>query len=176
MIRFVHKMHQDKFFESGFKLDFEGATVIEEVEIRNAIGRIYYYIYHEVLIWINSDSALNPIYQNIDEKSYHKKLRKVFQEIAIDTNDTVYGTIYRMLGLLHQSRCDCDYDLDESIDSEFFDTFIANFASLKQAVFNLNQEIFKLFECEIFEEIATTSSSNASIAIFRKKSSLRPLE
>ena len=169
-------MHHEKFFESGNKLDFSGVDFIEEIEIRNSIGRIYYYIYHEILSWVKSDSQLNNFYQNSTEKSFHKKLRCVFQELANTTKNTIYGKIFRILGLLHQSRCDCDYELQDNINEDFFNTFIANFASLKQTVIILNNNIFKVFKCEIYEEVASTETKNATITVLKKKPSLKCLE
>lgn len=167
-------MDHAKFYESGTKFNFDQIENPEEIEIRNAVGRIYYYIYHEVLKWVNSDNTLRPIYLNLDIKSFHLKLRKVFFELVQETNIELYGKISRLLENLHQARCDCDYDLLEVVDKDLYDTFIVNFTDLKQACLKFKNDIFPAFECEILEEIASTNIENAKITILKKGKSDKP--
>ncbi len=170
-------MHHSNFFDAGNKVVFTSTSLPHEIDLRNAISRLYYYIYHEVLIWIHNDEILKNLYLNSVEKSKHKRLRSVLAHRVKESRDTSYGTISRLLGILHQARCDCDYNLDNTVDKNFYDSFIANFTSLKQISINLKNDIFNKFECTLLEEIATTKIGNNQIRVCKAvKPSLKILD
>lgn len=168
-------MHQDEFYNLGATIAFNSAGLPSETEIRNAIGRIYYYVYHEILEWIQGDSNLSVYYKNSAETGSHSKLRDVFLQVSQNDNDTKFGKVYRLLANLHASRCICDYKLQQEVTRDFLETFEATLTEFKEECVKLNPALLKLIPCEEFEEIAELKTATFS-AMVRKKPSLKILD
>lgn len=168
-------MHHDEFYNLGASIAFNSKCSPSEIEIRNAIGRIYYYVYHEVLEWVQGDEALSVYFNNSEEKSSHLKLRDVFLQISQKDKDTKFGKVYRLLADLHKSRCICDYKLTHEVTKDFLDTFEAVLSEFKEECIKLKPEILKLVPYEEFEDIAEFKAPTYN-AVVRKKPSLKILD
>jgi|GEM_PF-4887696 len=167
-------MNHDAFYLIGNKIISQNNKDLTEVELRTAIGRIYYYIYHEILNWVDTDDSMKLIYSESKIKSAHKKLVNVFFEMAKNTRNLQYGKISRLLALLHSLRCVADYQLDEPVNKALFDSMEANLEDLKDACLSLKNDLFKILNGEIVETIGAHKTQNATLEV--KKRTLRLLD
>lgn len=117
-----------------------------EIEFRNAMSRIYYYIYHEILSLIKENEELNTIYEEFekqldrrDKPRSHQLLQNVFFTYATRSKNSQYTDIGKKLGSLHQLRCHADYILNKKIQ-------FANYNSMLVEVKDLQQKIQKLYK------------------------------
>lgn len=170
-------MDHSEFYHLGNRLALSEDKLHVESEIRNAIGRLYYYVYHEILFWVKSDKQLSNYYLTSTERSSHKKLFDVFYESAKDTKDLRYGKIKRLLCDLHDSRCICDYDLDETIDKSILEEFQADLLDLKDVVLHYKDNVFASVISEVGEvdDVFKTQNFSAKV-VQKKKPTLRILE
>lgn len=120
-----------------------------EIELRNAMSRLYYYVYHEILSIISQNKDLSLIYQGLDGSS-HKRLQNTFFTYTKRTGKLIYTEISRLLQTLHNLRCDADYELNINIVFSDFNSMLAQLQTLKSkfqmenaTAFNINIELPK---------------------------------
>lgn len=163
-------MDHKSFFEQGISLKFEDLTPPAEVDIRNSIGRMYYFTYHEALALVNNNDALLKIYNDliIEFPSTHKRLFQTFVKYAMQTQDLVYGAISRHLANLHTFRCSADYDLNVQItDSDYF-SFLANLDSLKIETLKKDSRFFNV-ETNLNSKNVVQTDINCGKVIVKKR-------
>lgn len=158
------------FFELGISLKFDQASPPTEVEIRNAIGRIYYYTYHEALELVNANEALLEIYNELKEEfpSFHKRLFRTFVVFATQNQDLSYGTISRHLGNLHTFRCSADYNLEAQITERDYFSFLANLDSLKLEIVKKDKNFFDV-QTSLNSQSVIQTNLDCGKAIVRKR-------
>lgn len=167
-------MNHDAFYVIGNKIISQNKDDLTEAEIRTAIGRVYYYIYHEILSWVNIDDSMKVVYSESDIKSTHKKLINVFFEMAKSTKNLQYGKISRLLSTLHYYRCLADYQLNEPVDKALFESMQANLEDLKDACLALENDLFEILNNETIETISTHKTQSATLEV--RKRTLRLLD
>lgn len=176
-------MNHVEFLEIGLSIDCENAG---EVTIRNSLGRIYYYVYHELLEFVMVDESLAKIFSDLKEKipSCHKRLAVVFAEAAKGTQNLKFGKISRLLGVLHRLRCQADYELDTNLNKDSYLSMIAQLDDLKNVAQEINPNSFDTDVLPKNIIITGTTINSASIQVIRrnqpdrlkKKPSLRILD
>lgn len=113
-------------------LEINALTNKSEVKIRNAIGRLYYFIYHESLAIIKETPGLNQIYENFHRDTpSHKKLLDTFEAYADQYNSFQHGQFRKKLKSLRNLRNTSDYKLDQTIGIGYLNTIIADLEYLK---------------------------------------------
>lgn len=170
-------MDHQAFFEQGISLNFDLKTAPTEVEIRNAIGRIYYFTYHEALSFVKENSFLSAIYDDLKDKvpSSHKRLFQTFVLYASTNQELIYGTISRHLTTLHTMRCTSDYDLKSVVSQNCYFSLLANLESLKLEIAQLNSNFFNI-NTSLKSENITQSKVAAGNIIVRRKPSLKIMD
>lgn len=170
-------MNHVLFYESGISLQFNAEKKPDEVLIRNSIGRIYYYIYHEALEWLFNDSLLLAKYESLEKKvpSFHKRLARTFADCSADTQKLSYGTISRLLYALHDARCKADYHLDHTVDESDFFSMLGTLESLKQESQKFNSNVFRIETNIKSENLNVLRTDVGSIAVI-KRPTLRILD
>jgi len=164
--------HKD-FYNLGRKIDLlEGNP--SEAELRTSIGRIYYYVYHEILRWVNCETLLLNAYYESEILSTHKRLIDTFAKVSKNTQKLIYGKICRLIGALHTLRCNADYQLHQKIDMQTYKSTLANFEDLKEACEQLRPDMFQIDINTISETLGTTQTTNAEIKV--KKRTIRILD
>lgn len=101
-----------------------------EIELRNAMSRLYYYVYHEILSIISQNEDLSLIYQGL-EGSSHQRLQNTFFNYTTRTRKLIYTEISQLLKALHKLRCDADYELNDKIVFSDFNSMLAQLQTLK---------------------------------------------
>ena len=171
-------MDHKAFFYQGISLKLDQIPAPDEVSIRNAIGRMYYYAYHEALIFVQNHSFLSSIYndQLFIKKNprLHKRLVKTFAEYAANTQDLKYGTISRYLGSLHTMRCFADYNLIRLVKESDFFSFLANLESLKLEIIKIDSNSYDVDIKIKSENIIQTNTEIGKVVV--KKKGLRLLD
>ncbi len=167
-------MNHDAFYVMGNKIISQNNDNLTEAEIRTAIGRIYYYIYHEVLSWVNIDDSMKVVYSESEIKSTHKKLINVFFEMAKSTKNLQYGKISRLLSTLHSYRCLADYQLNDPVDKALFESMQANLEDLKEACLGLKNDLFEILNIKTIETIGAHKTQSATLEV--RKRTLRLLD
>lgn len=162
-------MNHDEFYSIGKGIVSQNGSAYTEIELRTAIGRIYYYIYHEVLDWVQHDEYMKDFYFESEVKSSHKKLINVFYEMAKKTRNLQYGKIHRLLSTLHTYRCSADYQLRDSINKDLFDSFEADLDDLKEACLLFKTEIFSIIKKEQTDILSSLKTENAIIHVRKPK-------
>lgn len=73
-------MNHIEFLQMGIDVDFDKLDELAEVKIRNSLGRIYYFTYHEAVNFICDDEEFCKIYTSLKSTipSSHKRLIAVF--------------------------------------------------------------------------------------------------
>ncbi|TCB67411.1 hypothetical protein E0H88_12855 [Acinetobacter sp. ANC 4216] len=171
-------MEHKSFFDTGIQLDFSNGNEPSEVLIRNAIGRLYYYVYHEVLSWINLDENLGQHYDALSSEypTTHKRLAQTFLEYSRTTKDLQYSSIYRLLINLHQWRCKADYQLNININKSNYYSVIENIKCLKDLSQKFRSDRFEI-EIDLVEvDIITHKTRSASMQVIKRKPTLRLLD
>lgn len=170
-------MNHSEFYHLGNRLTSSLGNPAIESEIRNIIGRLYYYVYHEILIWVKSDETLLNLYRSSTEKGSHNKLYDAFFQYAKSTQELKYGTIKRLLCDLHDSRCLCDYKLNESVNASIIDEFHAVLLELKEVVQHVRKSVFSAVVSEELqiEEVLVTENFTAKV-VKKQKHGLRILD
>lgn len=168
-------MEHDAFYNAGNMIVAKSYPNSSEIEFRTAVGRIYYYVYHEILSWVKSDDTLSAIYSGSEIKSTHKKLINVFYELTKKTKDLNYGKISRLLSVMHGFRCRADYLLEALVDKSLFESIIANLDDLKEACIKCNKNLFSIVRSEKQNTIGSLKTGSANIEV-RKKPTLRLLD
>ncbi|ENV34538.1 hypothetical protein [Acinetobacter gerneri] len=170
--------HKD-FFYQGISINLDCSNPPKEVVIRNAIGRMYYYIYHEALVFIQNNDFLSSIFNDELFKnknpSSHMRLVNTFSEYARISQDLKYGSISRYIGSLHSLRCLSDYNLTKVVKENDFFSFLANLESLKLEIAKINSDFFRV-DTKLKSESITQSTTNIGQIVVKKKPSLRILE
>lgn len=177
-------MNHAEFLKIGIEIDI---SVANEATIRNSLGRIYYYTYHEILKFISHDSVLMQIFEDQKESipSYHKRLVIVLAEASRLTHDWTYGTVSRLLGVLHSMRCEADYDLNVTLNKSHLLSMIAQLDTLRDAAQKLQPTSFDISVLPTGLVVDETKVDSASIKVVRtgyskdvsaKRSSLRILD
>lgn len=139
-------VHHHEFYDSVSSTQPNAS----EIEFRNAMSRIYYYIYHEILSLIKENEELNTIYEEFEKKldrdkpSSHKLLQNVFFTYATRFKNLQYTDIGKKLGSLHQLRCYADYCLDEQIKFANFNSMLYEVQDLQQKIQRLYKDTFKI--------------------------------
>lgn len=171
-------MNHVEFLKIGIDVDFTKLEELTEVKIRNSLGRIYYYTYHEAMKFVCEDDELSKIFDNLkcSIPSFHKRLITVFAEIAKHTQNLKYGKISRLLGILHTMRCDADYDMDMKLGKNDFLSMLAQLDDLKNVSQELKPDYFQV--CLTPEDISLseTTIENASIKVFKKEQASIPIK
>jgi len=167
-------MNHEAFYVLGNKIISQTNDNLTEAELRTAIGRIYYYIYHEVLRWVNIDDSMKLVYSESEIKSTHKKLINVFFEMAKNTRNLQYGKISRLLSTLHSYRCLADYQLNDQVDKALFESMIANLEDLKEACSSFKNDLFKVLNVETVETLGAHKTQSATLEV--RKRTLRLLD
>lgn len=171
-------MDHKAFFDQGISLSFDQNTRPVEADIRNAIGRLYYYAYHEALKFVQNNEFLSLIYNDAEFKkknpTSHKRILKTFAKYSSDSQNLNYGTISRHLGNLHTMRCTADYDLIQVVNENNYFSFIANFESLKQEIIKIDVGSFNVDTKLESENITQTDAAFGKIIV--KKKGLRLVE
>lgn len=161
-------MNHDAFYVMGSKIISQNNDNLTEADIRTAIGRVYYYIYHEVLNWVKLEEFMLNVYSESEIKSTHKKLINVFYELARSTRNLQYGKISRLLSTLHSLRCIADYQLNDPVDKALFESMEANLEDLKEACLSLKNDLFKILNNEVVETIAAHRTQDATLEVRKK--------
>lgn len=168
-------MEHNAFYSMGNMIVNSSHPNPSEVELRTAVGRIYYYVYHEILNWVVSDENLNTLYRDSEIKSTHKKLINVFYELTKQTQDLNYGKITRLLSAMHGFRCKADYHLEGMVDRALFDSILANLNDLKDTCMTYNHTLFSVVISEKPSIIGSIKTNSGNFEV-RKKPTLRLLD
>lgn len=169
-------MNHVEFLEIGVDVDFSKLDELTEVKLRNSLGRIYYYTYHEALSFVSNDIELNKLYLNLKQtiQPTHKLLISTFAEKAKETQNKNYGKISRLLGVMHKLRCNADYDMDIIVGKNEFLSMLAQLDDLKSAANELNPDRFTSLVTPEKTSIIETKIDNASIKVFKKDADVIP--
>lgn len=164
-------MNHIEFFKIGIGVDFNKLDEFPEATLRNSVGRLYYYTYHEALKFIHEDEGLIEIYTDLASSipSYHKRMITVFARFAANTQNLKYGKISRLLSVLHNLRCDADYELNKVLGKNDFLSMLAQLDDLKNVVHELNQQYFNISVSPVNSNISTTCMENGTIRVMRKE-------
>lgn len=139
-------MHHHEFYDSVSNTQPNAS----EIEFRNAMSRVYYYIYHEILSLIKENEELNTIYEEFEKKldrdkpSSHKLLQNVFLTYTTRSKNLQYTHIANSLKTLHNLRCDADYKLNEKIQFANFNSMLYEVQDLQQKIQRLYKDTFKI--------------------------------
>lgn len=151
-------VHHHEFYDSVSSTQPNAS----EIEFRNAMSRIYYYVYHEILSLIEQYTDLKDIYDELGgQYSSHKLLQNVFFTYTKRFKNKEYMYIGQKLGSLHQLRCYADYTLNQNIQ-------FANYNSMLVEVKDLQQKIQKLYKDAFNIEIKFPKKA----IVFKKQSKL----
>lgn len=116
-----------------------------EVEFRNAISRIYYCVYHEILSLIEKYTDLKIIYDELKgQYSSHKLLQNVFFTYTTRFKNLQYTHIAKSLETLHNLRCDADYHLDEQIKFADYNSMLFEVQDLQQKIRRIYKDAFNM--------------------------------
>lgn len=169
-------MNHVEFLDIGVDVDFSKLEELTEAKLRNSLGRIYYYTYHEALSFVSNDIELNELYLSLKQTIHqtHKLLISTFVAKAKETQNRNYGKIARLLGVMHQLRCNADYDMDIVVGKNEFLSMLAQLDDLKNAANELNPEHFTASVTPDKTSIIETKIDNASIKVFKKDIDVLP--
>lgn len=164
-------MNHIDFFKIGIGVDFSKSDELSEATIRNSLGRLYYYTYHEALKFVHEDENLLKIYTDLalSIPSYHKRLIAVFAHFAANTQNLKYGKISRLLSVLHNLRCDADYELSKVLGKNDFLSMLAQLDDLKNVVQELNSQYFNITVSPVNTSVSTTCIENGTIRVLKKE-------
>lgn len=164
-------MNHSEFLDTGVDVDFSKLDELTEVRLRNSLGRIYYYTYHEALSFVINDFELNNLYLNLKQTipSTHKLLISTFAEKAKETQNRSYGKISRLLGVMHNLRCNADYDMNIVVGKNEFLSMLAQLEDLKNAANELKPAHFTKSITPEKTSLTETKVDNASIKVFKKE-------
>ncbi|MEN8291966.1 hypothetical protein ABFO59_05725 [Acinetobacter radioresistens] len=164
-------MDHIEFFKIGIEVDFNKLDEFSEATLRNSLGRLYYYTYHEALKFVREDESLIKIYTDLTSSipSYHKRLITVFAKFSANTQNLKYGKISRLLSVLHNLRCDADYELSKVFGKNDFLSMLAQLDDLKNVVHELNPHYFNISVSPVNSNISTTSVESGTIRVMRKE-------
>lgn len=129
-----------------------------EIELRNAMSRLYYYVYHEILSIISQNKDLSLIYQGLDGSS-HKRLQNTFLTYTTRTKEIRYTEISKLLKTLHNLRCDADYELNDKIVFSDFNSMLAQLQTLKSKFQMENATAFNI-DIVFPEKVVVTKRTN----------------
>lgn len=139
-------MHHHEFYDSVSNTQPNAS----EIEFRNAMSRVYYYIYHEILSLIKENEELNVIYEEFEKKtgrdklSSHTLLQTVFFTYATRSKNSQYTDIGKKLGSLHQLRCHADYMLNKKIQFANYNSMLYEVKGLQQKVQSIYKDAFNM--------------------------------
>lgn len=118
---------------------------LKEAELRNAIGRLYYYCYHEAKSLIIANEECHKIYdQALLGNSAHKSIFQTFYEHSKSTRNLRYGTLSRLLKDIHTERCNADYELDISFKKSDLISLIKMLIDIKNNIDELKLSFFQV--------------------------------
>jgi uncharacterized protein (UPF0332 family) len=98
------------FEQFAINLFDNNKEVQDEALLRSCISRLYYGVYHRVLLWLTT--CFNDVYGQFGGGS-HEKLRFCCDDLARSKKDLAFKTISLKLKDLHDRRTRADYKLDQ---------------------------------------------------------------
>lgn len=134
-------MHHHNFYDSVSSTQANAS----EIDFRNAMSRIYYYVYHEILSLIEKYTDLKIIYDELKgQYSSHKLLQNVFFTYTTRSKSLQYAHIANSLKTLHNLRCDADYHLDEQIKFADYNSMLFEVRDLQQKLQRIYKDAFNM--------------------------------
>lgn len=160
-------MYHDEFYNSVSNI----LPNANEIEFRNAMSRVYYYVYHEILVLIKGNKELNTIYEEFERKSdrdkpsSHKLLQTVFFTYATRYKNVKYTDIGKKLGSLHQLRCHADYMLNKKIQFANYNSMLFEVKDLQQKVQRIYKDAFHI-ELKFPDKVTVMKKSDKPVFSF----------
>lgn len=155
-------VHHHNFYDSVSNTQANAS----EIEFRNAMSHIYYYVYHEILSLIEKYTDLKIIYDELKgQYSSHKLLQNVFFTYTKRFKNTEYMYIGRILDKLHSLRCDADYHLDEQIKFANYNSMLFEVKDLQQKVQRIYKDAFHI-ELKFPDKVTVMKKSDKPVFSF----------
>ena len=140
-----------------------------EVKVRNAMGRLYYFAYHETLLMIQGNDGLKAVYDQLSGGSHEKVLKTFIEYYRLSQNYDAFE-FGQKLEFLRNSRNIADYKLDRTLAITNFNTMLTQLKKLKE-LSNITKNQF--FQMKIRTVIHTQPNRNTTN---QKPSKLRVVE
>lgn len=155
-------VHHHNFYDSVSNTQANAS----EIEFRNAMSRIYYYVYHEILSLIEKYTDLKIIYDELKgQYSSHKLLQNVFFTYTTRFKNLQYAHIANSLKTLHNLRCDADYHLNEQIKFANYNSMLFEVKDLQQKVQRIYKDAFNI-ELKFPDKVTVTKKSDKPVFSF----------
>lgn len=118
---------------------------LKEAELRNVIGRLHDYCYHEAKSFILANEEYCEFSeQALLNNSAHKSIFNTFYQYSKSTRDLRYGIIWRLLKDIHTERCDADYELNINSKKSALISLIKILVEIKNNIDELKLSFFQI--------------------------------
>lgn len=111
---------------------------LDEATVRTCISRLYYFLYHKVLNWLEGQwgQAINAM-----GGTSHKRLQDCLEVLAEDNSDNDFNKLAMKLRSLHSKRCQADYKLQIAHQPRHIDSMLREVEQADQLIDQLMNKI-----------------------------------